>query len=83
MQYKWSIISIALLVALLPFLGFPGVVRDWFITIGGLCIVLLVFFGNEIAIFRRKDRTEVNHSDSYVENENTSSGDSSALPPKV
>ncbi|MBI2046349.1 MAG: hypothetical protein HYT28_02950 [Parcubacteria group bacterium] len=83
MQYKWSIIVIAILVALLPFLGFPGVARDWFIAIGGLSIAGLVFFGNEISALRWKGKSMVSRPDSYVENENMSFDDSSSFPPKV
>ena len=84
MQYKWSIIIIALLVAIMPFLGFPGAVRDIFIAIGGLSIVAIVFFAGEISLLRWKEwkgKKFVNNSDSYVENENID--DQSSFPPKV
>ncbi|MBI5004564.1 MAG: hypothetical protein HZC04_00030 [Candidatus Lloydbacteria bacterium] len=78
MPYKWSIIIIAVLVALLPFLGFPGAVRDWFVAIGGLSIAAIVFFANEISNLRWKGNKFIHSSDSYVENEKTN--DRSSFP---
>lgn len=83
MPYKWSIITIAVLVALLPFLGFPGAARDWFVAIGGLSIVALVFFANEVSVFNWKRKKTTGHPDSYVENEKSSFDDSSSFSPKV
>ena len=78
MQYKWSIIIIAVFVAMLPFLGFSGNIRDAFISIGGLSIAVIVFFGNEISHLRWKGNKFMHRSDSYVENENI--GDDSSFP---
>ncbi|MBI5005470.1 MAG: hypothetical protein HZC03_02615 [Candidatus Lloydbacteria bacterium] len=83
MQYKWSIIVIGLIVALLPFLGFPGAVRDWFVAIGGLSIAAIVFFANEISLIRWKGKKADTRPDSYVENEKTSFDDRSSSSPKV
>lgn len=83
MKYKWSIITIAVLVALFPFLGFPGNVRDAFIALGGFGIAAIVFFANEISLLRWKGKKLTNHPDSYVENEKASSDDTLSSPPKV
>jgi len=41
------IVTFGILIVLMPFLGFPGIVEDVFFVVAGLCIALVTYYGRD------------------------------------
>ncbi len=64
------IITLGILVALIPFLGFSGVVKDTFFVLAGITIAVLTYVTNKLLIAKdaKEEIVEEEHAPTFEEN---------------
>jgi len=63
------IITLGVLTVIMPFLGFPGGVRDTFFVFAGIIIAVLTYITNKFStIENTKKETEEDHAPTFEEN---------------
>jgi len=64
------IITLGTLTAIVPFLGFPGIVKDIFFVLAGIVIAVLTYITNKFLTIKnhKKEMTEEEHAPTFEEN---------------
>ena len=64
------IITLSILIALFPFLGFPGVAEDTFFVLAGIIIAVLTYITNKFSTIKdaNDEVVEEEHAPTFEEN---------------